>query len=295
VAQRAAKQIEGAAKDLAKQGLRVAAKAKVNVDRRRATPSSKRLLDVVARALGDDFSAQDRAWFDKVEEQRRVLLASDENLTKVDFGAGAHDDHLTDAEMSAGVVKRTTVGDVCLLTSKQPWWARILYALVAEYQPALALELGTSVGVSAGYQGGALLADGGRLVSIEGAPEIAAVAQRTIDALGLHDVVDIVMGRFGDLLPPFLEKADPLGYVFVDGHHDEHATQEYHRLIKPHLAPGAVLVYDDIHWSPGMERAWAAISSDPELCVTVDLTAIGIAVLGDSDKHAYRYFLRGTN
>jgi predicted O-methyltransferase YrrM len=287
--------LETTAKDLAKQGLRAAAKAKVNVDRRRSTPTGQRLLDVVARTFRDDFSQEERDWFRAAEAQREVLLASTQELTKVDFGAGAHDDTLTEAEMSAGVVKRTTVGDVCQLTSKQPWWARMLSAIVAEYQPTLALELGTSVGVSAAYQGGALARHGGRLVTMEGAPEIAEVAQGTVDALGLHEVVEVVVGRFGDVLPSFLEATDPLGYVFVDGHHDEHATQEYHRMIKPHLAPGAVLVYDDIHWSPGMERAWAAISADRDLSVTVDLTAIGIAVLGTDDKRAYRYVLRGTS
>ncbi len=63
-------------------------------------------------------------------------------------------------------------------------------------------------------------------------------------------------------------------------------------MIKPHLAPGAVLVYDEIHWSSGMERAWAAIAADPDLCVIVDLTSIGIAVLGSDTKRAYRYHLR---
>ncbi len=125
--------------------------------------------------------------------------------------------------MSAGVVQHTTVADFCRLTSKKAWWARVLYSLISEYQPAIALELGASVGVSAVVPGPGLQHHWGRLVTMEGAPEIAAIAQAAVDSVGLHGVVDIVVGRFADLLPSFLESTDPLGYVFVDGHHGEHA------------------------------------------------------------------------
>lgn len=289
MAETAVKQLGNAAYELASQGLRTAAKAKVGLDRRGATPTAGRLLDVITRCLRGDFTAADWEWFDKAERQRHALLASTEQITKVDFGAGARNEHLSEAEMSAGAVKHTNVADVCRLTSKKPWWARLLYALIAEYRPANALELGTSVGISAAYQGGALLGHGGRLVTMEGAQEIAAIAQSTLDAVGLDDVVDIVVGRFGDALPPFLESTEPLDYVFVDGHHDEFATQAYHRMIKPYVSPGAVLIYDDIHWSSGMRRAWAAISADPDVSVAVDLTVNGIAVLGTDPKRTYRY------
>lgn len=294
VAETAVKQLKTSARQVVSDGLRGAARAKILLERNRATPTARRLLDVIVRCLKENFTAADHDWFRRVEEQRRTMLDSPATVTKVDFGAGTSDDQLSEADMSAGVVKQTTVADVCRLTSKRPWWGRILYALIAEYQPKNALELGTSVGVSAEYQGGALQRYGGHLVTMEGAPEIAAIAQTAIDSLGLGEVIDIMVGRFGDALPSFLESADPLDFVFIDGHHDENATQEYHRLIKPHLAPGAVLVYDDIHWSHGMERAWAAISADPDLCVTVDLTAVGVAILGSDVKKAYRYPLRGT-
>lgn len=293
MAQTPTQQVKGVARAVAVQGLVTASKAKMALDRRRATPSARRALDVVARCLQDDFAPEDRRWFDKAEAQRAAMLADTSAITMLDFGAGAPDQNLSDAEMSAGKVKNFTVAEFCRLTAKKPLWARILYALIAEYQPKVALELGTSVGVSATYQGGALQRYGGRLVTIEGAPEIARVARSTVEAVGLRDVVEVREGRFSDVLPSLLASTEPLDYVFVDGHHDEHATQEYHQMVKPHLAPGAVLVYDDIHWSPGMERAWAAISADPDLCVTVDLYSVGIAVLGTDAKHAYNYQLRG--
>ena len=223
------------------------------------------------------------------------MLHSSVELTKVDFGAGTSASHMSETDMSNGVVKRTTIADVCELTSKSSLWAKLLYALVDEYKPKLALELGTSVGISAGYLGSALRRHGGRLITIEGAQEIADVAQATVHALELDEIVDIKVGRFNDVLPTCLLPETELGFVFIDGHHDEIATQQYYQMIKPYLSPAAVLVFDDIHWSPGMQRAWSAIAADRDFGVTVDVIANGIAVLGPKEKSDYRYQLRGLN
>jgi hypothetical protein len=37
-----------------------------------------------------------------------------------------------------------------------------------------------------------------------------------------------------------------------------------------------VFVFDDIHWSSGMEKAWEYIIKHPEAIVTIDLFELGL-------------------
>lgn len=273
--------------------LRMVARVRIAADRRVADRAAARLLGVVQSVLRDDFPPDARAWFERIEAKRAALDASDEPVLLVDYGAGGPGDTRSAEEMRRGQAVASTVGAVCRRASKPPFWARLLFALVREYRPRRGLELGTCLGVSAGYQGAALRlnGDGGILHTLEGAPSLAAHSRRNLAALALDNVV-VVEGRFDQTLPGVLADAGRLDYAFIDGHHDEAATVAYFHALLPQLAPGAVLVFDDIAWSPGMQRAWQAISADPRVRVAVDLRAVGICVLGEEGPRArHRYFL----
>lgn len=209
-----------------------------------------------------------------IEQLRAELLESDEPVEMPDFGAGSVHD------AGAGEVRTSTVGSICRGASKPPHAARLLYEILAQFKPATALELGAAVGISAAYESAALAGHGGRLVTLEGAPALAAIARRTLDRLGA-DNVEIVEGKFSDTLPGVLDRVGPIGYAFIDGHHDEQATQEYFAAIRPHLATPAVVVLDDIGWSAGMTRAWQAVRRDPAVRVSVSLGTMGVCIVGD--------------
>lgn len=274
--------------------LHAATRARVAIDRRGADPAARRLLDVLARTLRDDFTAAERAWFDRVEELRAQQSASDERVQLVDYGAGSPDSTRSADEMRRGVPFEATVGEICRRASKAPFWARLLFALVREYRPRHGIELGTCLAVSASYQAAALALgqQPAALVTLEGAPELAVRAQRNLERVGLAHVARVLAGRFDQTLPTLLASGPAVDYAFIDGHHDEQATLDYFAALKPRLAPGAVLVFDDIAWSPGMRRAWQAICADPAFAVTLDLRAVGIGVLGDGGPRHYRYYLR---
>lgn len=268
-------------------------RARIALDRRGADPVACRLLDVVARTLRDDFTAEERAWFSRVEAMRTALSASSEPIELVDYGAGTPDATRTAEEMRRGVAYASSVGEICRRASKAPFWAKLLFALVREYRPQRAMELGTSLGVSASYQAAALALgpQPSSLFTLEGAPALAARAQRNIDSLGLASIARVVPGRFDQTMPSLLAGMR-VEYAFIDGHHDEQATLDYFSMLKPRLSYGAVLVFDDIAWSPGMQRAWRTIRTDGVFAATVDLRAVGIGVLGVGGPRHYRYPLR---
>lgn len=268
------------------------ARVRVGLARRRAGPEGRRLLGVVAAALADRRLPEERAWFARIEAMRAGLNASATPIELVDYGAGGPNDTRSEEEMRRGKRVASTVGAVCRLASKPPFWAQVLFGVVREYRPRRGVELGTCLAVSASYQGAAmrLNANDATLHTLEGADSLAQQSRRNLDGLGLGNVI-VVPGRFDLTLDGVLRAPGHIDYAFIDGHHDEQATVGYFRQLLPFLAPGAVLVFDDITWSPGMKRAWQAIAADPRVQVAVDLRAIGICVLGDGPRERYRYFL----
>jgi predicted O-methyltransferase YrrM len=240
----------------------------------------------VLERTGDD---EERESISRIEKYRSTLLGSEEEIAVIDYGAGDPDSNRSREEMDRGVESTALVADVCK-ASKPAFWAELLFRLVRELEPASCVELGTSLGISAAYQGTALRLNGkGSLITLEGSPETARIAVETFRYLDLANV-SVEVGPFHQTLSGVLESAAPVDYFFNDGHHDRDAVIEYFDATKPHLSEDAVVVFDDISWSPGMRKAWTEIEDDPRVSTSFDLREIGIALIGDgtSGKEQYR-------
>ena len=236
------------------------------------------LYRAISAARYDQLSDAERHWVEKIETLRETLNASTEPVEIEDFGAGDGDANLSQDEMAQGRVFYDQVGNVCRRASKSQKWASVLFHLVRECKPSAGIELGVCLGISSSYQTAAMaLNEKGKMYSLEGASGLARLAQRNLDELGLERV-QIVVGRFSDTLDGVLNEAGRIDYAFIDGHHDEQATLDYFNQMKPYLADNAVVVFDDIRWSDGMERAWKHIVQQSAVAVSVDLHQIGICV-----------------
>jgi predicted O-methyltransferase YrrM len=240
-----------------------------------ADPVARRVGTAVLRTVRDDFDPGERGWITAIESLRAELDASP---TLVD----------TALPNARGVTKPLILGEVAAKRSKKGLWAVVLLALARELRPERTLELGTCVGISGAFlAAGMRLNGGGQLVTLEGAPALAALADEHVRALGLDDV-EVVPGLFRDTLAGVLDRTGKLDLAFIDGHHDEEATQVYFEQLLPHLADDAVVVFDDIRWSDGMERAWDALQVHAEVRLAVDLDRIGICVVGRGSRAAVR-------
>ncbi|HEX2362901.1 MAG TPA: class I SAM-dependent methyltransferase [Jiangellaceae bacterium] len=154
----------------------------------------------------------------------------------------------------------------------------VLLALVRAFGPGRGLEMGTSVGVSAAYQASGMHLNGsGELVTLEGHHDLVEQARELWRSLGLVNVTAVV-GRFDNSLPRVL-RANRLDYAFIDGNHHETATVQYFERIAARANPGALLVFDDITWSPGMLRAWKRIRRDPRIAAHATTGRFGVVVL----------------
>ena len=192
-----------------------------------------------------------------IDAFRQRLASSGEAVEVVDYGAGTRGGARPPRRRVAEIYRRAATG---------PAWGRFLFGLTRGLRPRRVLELGTNLGVGAAHLAGALArteAEGGpagRLVTLEGAPALAALASDGLERLG-HDVgeggrVEVGVGPFAETLPSVVETRGPFDLVFIDGHHHAQAALGYLATIRPALAPGAVVVLDDVEPGRPVRQAW---------------------------------------
>ena len=199
-------------------------------------PARGALARAVALRLTPAEAADERA----VGALRARLDASRAEVEVVDYGAGE----------GRPPVRR--VADIYRRASSGPRWGRVMTGLVRGLRPRRVLELGTNLGLSAAHVAAALArteAEGGpagRLVTLEGAPALANLARDHLGGLGHAARVRVVVGPFDETLAGVCAAHGPFDLVFVDGHHEREAALRYVAAVRPHLAPGAVVVLDDV-------------------------------------------------
>ncbi|MEM8526722.1 MAG: class I SAM-dependent methyltransferase [Bacteroidota bacterium] len=201
--------------------------------------------------------------FDEVEALRRLLLRDRNTIQVTDFGAGSQV-HKSNERQIKKMAKHS-------ITS--PTFCRFLFRIINLYKPQQILELGTSLGVATLYQSFAAL--NSQITTIEGCPNIAARAQQHFDLLGV-DNINSVVGQFAKVLPNTLKKMKKVDFAFLDGNHQKEATLDYFEQCLAYAHEGSVFVFDDIHWSEGMEDAWETIKAHPKVKVSIDLFFFGI-------------------
>ncbi len=163
-----------------------------------------------------------------------------------------------------------------------------LLAALAAFRPAKQiLELGTQLGISAAYLASGM-APYGRLDSIEGDPTLHRLAQVHLNQLGLAKQCKLWQGDFEQVLNSQLSLADlQPDLVYLDGNHRKEPSLRYVELISPHMPEGALIVLDDIHWSPDMQAAWSVLKTRPEVQISIEAWPLGILVLGPESQQEH--------
>ena len=202
--------------------------------------------------------------FEKIELIRKELLHDKSEIEVIDLGAGSSFD---------GVMQKRSISDIAFKFAKPSRFCRMLFRVTEFLKPAVMVELGTSLGVSAMYQSAGYA--NGTLYTLEGCPQTAEKARLNFSQNGFENI-NCKTGNFDDTLPELLNNIIKVDYVFIDGNHTYEATMRYFKLIKNHIHENSVIIFDDINWSEGMKKAWLEIKSDPAVSVTLDFFMIGM-------------------
>jgi predicted O-methyltransferase YrrM len=169
--------------------------------------------------------------------------------------------------------KVRTVADITRHSSKGRKHGRLLFRLSRHLKPGYILELGTAMGISSAYL--ALGNDQSEVTTIEGCTNIAARARENLKKIELERVT-VINDDFDGALPRCLKQTDHVDLAFIDGNHREQPTLDYFEQILAKTVNASCIVFDDIHWSKGMERAWKRIINHPEVTLSIDLFHLGI-------------------
>ncbi len=208
----------------------------------------------------------DSPHFPDIEQLRRELLKDQRLIPIIDLGAGSHRTNAPERR----------VCDIAASALKPRQQAEMLHRITRHFKPNTILELGTSLGLTTVYL--ARGAEQGNVITIEGSPAVQAMAEKHFIRLGQRNIRSL-QGAFNDTLPEALASTDQLDLVFIDGHHAEEPTLRYFEQCLAKAHNHSVFIFDDIHWSPGMEQAWHAVMAHPRVSVTIDLFKFGLAFL----------------
>lgn len=216
---------------------------------------------------------------ESIEQRRKALENNHQKIQVWDRGAGSR--------LSSRATR--SISSIAHSALKPKKYSQLLYKIVAYYQPAEIIELGTSLGITTCY-----LAAGNanaQVVSLEGAPNVAAIARTTFKTVGL-DHITLIEGDFADTLPAYLQKINKLGFAYIDGNHQYKPTMQYFKLLLEKSEEHSLLIFDDIHWSAAMEKAWEEIKLDPAVSLTIDLFFIGLVFVRKAQKEKEHFIIR---
>jgi len=166
----------------------------------------------------------------------RLLAAADAQESSSDFPVSADLDR---ADMSP-LEQAEAFQDWYIPIS--PQGGKLLYALTRASAPAIVVEFGTSFGISTIYLAAAVTDNGtGRVLTTELSHRKVEAAGANLREAGVDGPVTILPG---DALKTLADLPGPVGLALLDGWKD--LCLPVLRLLEPRLAPGALVVADDI-------------------------------------------------
>ncbi|HEX7690950.1 MAG TPA: class I SAM-dependent methyltransferase [Sediminibacterium sp.] len=234
------------------------------------------VFDFVTRVLNDNrhFYA-----YRHIENLRKILLSDTRMLTIEDMGAGSR----------SARTNRRSVQQIATSSLKPAKFSQLLFRIADHYKTRNILELGTSLGITTAYLASA--SENTRVITMEGAAEIATVAKENFLKLKLNNIT-LVQGNFDDRLQEAIAGMPAIDLCFIDGNHLYEPTLRYYRQLLPALHEYSILVFDDIHWSREMEQAWETIREQPEVTMTIDLFFIGLVFFRKEHKEKQHFIIR---
>jgi len=234
------------------------------------------VFDFVTKVLNDRTEYED---YDRVESLRKKSLKDQTILSIEDHGAGS----------SLSGSKERSVSSIARHAVKSKKYAQLLYRIVKYYQSNSIIELGTSLGITTGYL--SLAAPGENVSTFEGSTEVASIARQNFKTLELQNV-KLTEGNFDYTLPSVLYHLTSVDFAFIDGNHRREPTENYFHWLLEKANSNSIFIFDDIHWSKGMEKAWEHIQEHPAVRCTIDLFFIRLVLFRPEFKEKQHFTIR---
>lgn len=205
------------------------------------------------------------------EEYRNALLADKNKIEVSDFGAGSR---FFKSNVRA-------VNQIVQKAGISPDAAKLLFRVTHFFQLQNVLEIGTSLGLATCAM--SLGNKNSKIITLEGCSQTIAIAEKVCQVKNLNNI-EFLNVKFED----YLNKLDSFTcnpqLIYFDGNHSKKATLDYYHLLLPTVSDDSIWIFDDIHWSVGMEEAWETIKNHPRVSITIDTFQWGIVFFKSVQK-----------
>ncbi|QYA24039.1 class I SAM-dependent methyltransferase [Gramella sp. MT6] len=208
------------------------------------------------------YDKKDHKGYHLIKNYRNDLLRNKDLIEVTDFGAGSR-------VFKSNLRPVFSIAKNAGVTLHR---AKLLYRLTKYLKIDKALELGTSLGIASSAIGAN---EGTELTTIEGCPETANIARKQFEKYQLNNIT-LRVNEFEPELDRLVQENHKFDLIYFDGNHQKQATLNYFEKLLPASHNDSVFIFDDIHWSAGMEEAWEEIKRHPKVQVTIDTFQWGL-------------------
>ncbi len=233
------------------------------------------VFDLVTKCFYDTTNYPE---YSVLKNYRNSLLQNTNTIKVTDFGAGSR------------VFKSNTraINQIAKNAGISTKRAELLFRMVRYFQPdsirldgeqakQSILEIGTSLGLATAAL--SLGNKNAKITTLEGCANTIAIAKNQSQLQNLT-TIEFVTTEFSPYLKNYINadwtEVQSYSLIYFDGNHSKQATLDYFELLLPTISNDSIWIFDDIHWSKGMEEAWEIIQNHPKVSVTIDTFQWGI-------------------
>ena len=201
--------------------------------------------------------------FKKIERLRRDLLKSKEIISITDLGAGSKVSSKTQRKVSS----------IARHAMKSPQIGQFLFKTVLYFRSKFIVELGTSFGITTCYL--AKADSRNRIFTFEGCPRIAEIGKANFEKIKATNIRSIP-GNIDQTLSTNLAYFNRADLIFFDANHRYESTLNYFNNCLSISHEESVFIFDDIHWSSEMRKAWKEVINHPSVTLSIDFFFLGM-------------------
>jgi len=199
-----------------------------------------------------------------IENIREKFRASRHYVEVDDLGSGS--------QKSTASTRR--VSDIATYGITRRKYSEIMADMIDYMDYRQIVELGTSLGINTLYLSAK---PNTQVTTFEGSASLVNIANELLEDQRKN--VTVIEGNIDKTLPLFLESSPKLDFIYFDANHQYRATLRYFDLCLQQGHDQTCFVFDDIHLSEEMERAWDWIKNHYQVTLTLDLYQIGIVFI----------------
>lgn len=202
-----------------------------------------------------------------IENIRAAFRKEKTTLTLQDFGAGSI--HSKDASR--------TIAQIAASSLSQQKFSKLFVRIIQYFNCKHVVELGTSLGINTLYLASV---PGVHVTTFEGDPHLVKHAEVLFESQAAK--ITVIPGNIDKTLSDYLQRSPKVDLAFVDANHRYEPTLLYANELIKRMHDGSILILDDIHHSPEMQRAWDEIRQHQLVYASIDLFRCGILIFNPS-------------